>query len=228
MIPSTKQFVQFIFMTLVVLFVSCSGSIPQINAVHYQLNLVYDADKNISYESLSVFTAAVDDDGVDDIARLYIMIDDKRLYWEIGEKYLQKIQLENEDWFGSQHIVMPDRSIFPRGLYRIQLADKGGHRSESDFLLPYNRSLLQETAFPQVSITEDSLTVSGSQAAYKVWFYTNQGELQHVQEMNAGTHKIRDLYPASVLDKSIEYIKIYTVKQDQDVGVITGPYYILK
>ena len=115
---------------------SCSGKPPEIMKINWQVNIEKSLDKKIVFESLSIFVEANDPDGIDDIEYLYIINDAQELYWELNENNWIKEKKGDETWIGSNHIVMPDGSSFPSGIYRIILRDIGGDSDEREISIP--------------------------------------------------------------------------------------------
>ncbi len=126
------------------------------------LTLVDNRTLNARYEQLSLFVQAEDEDGFADLSRLYLINDDRHLYWTLTADSWQKRQDRGQQWIGSNNFVMADGSEFPRGQYRVVLEDLSGARSERTFVIDQAEIKPSSVAFPALSISGDWVTVDSS------------------------------------------------------------------
>jgi hypothetical protein len=114
-------------------FASCSRTSPEIS--FGTLRLVYhnSGEGDAVEERFSFFVLPEDDDGIEDIADLYLHHDREGLVWHITSDEWLSFDIEGKTWIGSRQIVMTDGEGLPRGQFRAVLVDKGGERSERNF-----------------------------------------------------------------------------------------------
>jgi hypothetical protein len=114
-------------------FASCSRTSPKIS--FGTLRLVYhnSGEGDAAEERFSFFVLPDDDDGLEDIADLYLYHDREGLVWHITSDEWLSLDIEGKTWIGSRQIVMIDGEGLPRGQFRAVLVDKGGERSERNF-----------------------------------------------------------------------------------------------
>jgi hypothetical protein len=114
-------------------FVSCSRTSPEIS--FGTLRLVYHASGqgDAAEERFSFFVLPEDDDGLEDIADIYLYHDQDGLVWHITSDEWLTFDIDGKTWIGSRQISMVDGEGLPRGQFRAVLVDKGGERSERNF-----------------------------------------------------------------------------------------------
>jgi hypothetical protein len=114
-------------------FASCSRTAPNIS--FGTLRLVYhnSGEGGMVEERFSFFVLPEDDDGIEDIADLYLYHDQEGLVWRMGSEEWLSFDIDGKTWIGSRQIVMPDGEGLPRGQFRAVIVDKGGEQSERDF-----------------------------------------------------------------------------------------------
>ena len=130
----------FLIICLALILGGCSESAPKISQTFWQINLVHDQSTGRNSQALTIFVMASDDDGVDDMDKMYVINDEHQLYWEISGSSLRMEKYgENEVWMGSSFITMstPDENI-PGGTYRIMLLDSSGERAKTSIVISNN------------------------------------------------------------------------------------------
>jgi hypothetical protein len=115
------------------LFSACSRTSPKIS--FGTLRLVYhdSGEGGAAEERFSFFILPDDDDGLEDVADLYLHHDREGLIWHITSDEWLSFDIEGKTWIGSRQILMVDGEGLPRGQFRAVLVDKGGERSERNF-----------------------------------------------------------------------------------------------
>ena len=101
---------------------------------------MHDQNTGKNSQTLTIFVMASDDDGVDDMDKMYVINDEHQLYWEISGKDLRLEKYgENELWMGSNFITMPiPEDALPSGTYRIMLLDSSGERAKTSVVINNN------------------------------------------------------------------------------------------
>jgi hypothetical protein len=115
------------------LFAACSRTSPKLS--FGTLRLVYhnSGEDGAAEERFSFFVLPEDDDGLEDIADLYLYHDREGLVWHITSEEWLSLNIDGNTWIGSRQISMTDGEGLPRGQFRAVLVDKGGERSERIF-----------------------------------------------------------------------------------------------
>lgn len=206
--------------------VGCSGKDPVITEVRWHLNVVDERNKNIQYESLSLFVDASDEDGEDDLDFLYLINDDEQLYWEIGSDRWQQQYQEDRPWVGSNFIYLHDKGPFPRSEYRVMLKDRSGAYTEESIHITLNKIDTDTISWPELIINEGNITW---QAAEKyedavIWAYSGNGDLLFETTMKRGTTPIEKVITMDMTP--IDYIYTYVRDPDLNCGIYSGPWYL--
>lgn len=132
------------FLTLLVLW-GCQNSPPLIESTDWELYRIKDTDDGEIHERLSLFLAASDQEGYEDLDAFYLYHPDSRLFWELDAGEWEKKNREGREWIGSSAFAAFER--LPRGEYRLILIDRAGDRSEASFFLNQPLSADDEEEF---------------------------------------------------------------------------------
>ena len=221
MSSNRKSFLKVFFVTVagllaVSLFLtSCSENPPQIEQLFWQSNRFNDLDKGTVYDTLSVFVQVDDQDGIDDIASLYIINDKQELFWKIDNENL--VVKENRDvtWVGSSRIKMNDYSMFPSGDYRVLVIDEAGEREETSFTLKNSSYMPEKEEFPFLSVSGKNINTGGN--ADVLWIYNADGDV------------IAEFYPEGnnkrfQLIENADELFVYRYDKINGTGLVSGPY----
>ena len=157
-----------------------------------------------------------DEDGIDDIKTIYIINDTEELFWKIDEKSWVYKTVNNENWFGSNNIVMNDFSGFPIGQYRVVVIDDAGERQEITFTISsYDRKFPAEQ-FPS-AIVENN-TISFSENCEIIWSYSQ--DMKFINEMDVNNYKDRMMpFP-----RNSNAMFLYRYDRVNGYGLMAGPY----
>lgn len=221
------------------LLISCSGKPPEIMRINWQVNIEKALDRNVVFESLSLFVEASDPDGISDIEYLYIINDSQELYWELNENNWVKENRGNETWIGSNNIVMPDGGYFPSGNYRILLRDAGGDSDEREIhisgygtgkmagsgILGGKKGVFSGIYFQMAKISGDKIFIDRLFPGMEIWIYDSNGKYvssYSVKEKSVEIKNITRIKP--VLSRGFSY-KLYRYNGKIKRGIITGPFY---
>ncbi len=144
---------RWIFPLLALFLGSCGGAPPELGAIEWRLELrplekaasradsdgkdtVEGASSLAFYESLAVFANIRDEDGIEDVESMEVLAEDEGLSWRLDDTHWNR-RLENgADWLGAADLAMADRSILPRGEYRVIVSDLAGRKAERNFSIP--------------------------------------------------------------------------------------------
>ena len=200
---------------LILLLGGCSDSAPKISQTFWQINLVHDNKTGKNTQALTIFVMASDDDGVDDMDKMYVINDEHQLYWEISGKDLRLEKYgESEVWMGSRFITMtdPEESI-PGGTYRIMLLDSSGERAKTSVVVRNNIKSAPDK-WPSLTKMTDGVKVDGK--ADYVWGIQNDGMFGGEFQVKPGV--------VSTGGKRFPSYYLYSYLPDQGYGLITGPF----
>ncbi|MCL2294254.1 MAG: hypothetical protein FWC36_05260 [Spirochaetes bacterium] len=203
-------------MALIIFSFSCSESSPEINQIFWQITKFHDIENNIFYDRLSVFLEVYDEDGVEDIRTIYVIHDNEELFWKINEDNWVFKTFNNENWFGSNNIVMNDFSGFPFGRYRVIVIDDAGERAETTFTISSYDRRFNVNHFPSAVIENNVIIFSANTEI--AWFY-NQ-DMRFMSGMNLENIEHRTAtFPANA---SIMFL--YRFDRAGGFGLMSGPY----
>ena len=205
----------FLVLSLVLLLGSCSESAPEISQTFWQINLMHDPNTGKDSQVMTIFVMASDDDGIDDMDKMYVINDEHQLYWEISGKDLRMEKYgENEVWLGSNFITMPTHEEkFPSGTYRIIVLDSSGERAKTSVVIKNNIKAAPEK-WPVLTTVGNLIKVEGK--ADYVWGIQSDGNFGGEFEVKQG-----NINPGS---KRFAYYYLYSYLPDQGYGLITGPF----
>lgn len=194
---------------------SCSESAPKISQTFWQVNLVHDQKTGKNSQTLTIFVMASDDDGIDDMDKMYVINDEHQLYWEISGSSLRMEKYgENEVWMGSHFITMPSpEEPLPSGTYRIMLLDSSGERAKTSVVVRNNIKGAPDK-WPTLTKTGGGVQVDGK--ADYVWGLQSDGTFGGEFQVKPGI--------ISTGSKRFSWYYLYSYLQDQGYGLICGPF----
>ncbi|GHV80567.1 hypothetical protein AGMMS49944_23580 [Spirochaetia bacterium] len=161
------------FLAIVVLLptLSCSRAAPSI--AYGTLRLVYFQGVAGPEERFSFFILPEDEDGVEDLADLYLYHDREGLCWHLTSEEWVTVENEGQTWIGSRNITMIDEEPLPRGQFRAVIFDKGGEQSERLFTFDAPREAPHP--FPFLNISEGRYTIESEYPEHYFICYDNAG-----------------------------------------------------
>ncbi|MBN2533868.1 MAG: hypothetical protein JXB88_13315 [Spirochaetales bacterium] len=212
--------------SIIILLLSCTRKAPEIYEYYWQLNMIKDTEKNRIYEKLSFFVNANDDDGFDDIEKLYLINNKEELFWEINPRTWHKVNVQGETWIGSNGVRMQNYSDIPGGEYRIVLEDISGEYDEETFLLTRLDVQKQKIVFPAPVIKNKRLFIKGNSPVYSLWIYDKKWNFiqPHFEVKQDGFDYQRVLARKQELADGFYYY-IYIFDNSIKRGIISGPFY---
>ena len=189
----------------VLIVAACSGAPPEIGGVEIIRVYVNNPATNSVRHQIGLFVSVSDPDGLDDLARLYLIHDESELYWALDPTIWQQASVRGLDWIGSYGLGLPGSEEAPAGEYRVLLEDLSGESAEITERLPAVPKRLPP--FPQISEgQDDGLT--------EVWTFDNQGILLGSIPLSAMDSQRWEAIP--------EYY-LYRRQRDQPLAMATGP-----
>ncbi|MDR2482056.1 MAG: hypothetical protein LBD08_00310 [Treponema sp.] len=158
---------------------ACSRTEPKIT--YGSLRMVHYEEAGRRGERLSLFVLPDDEDGIEDLAALYLYHDWEGLQWRLSPEDWVTIDFDGKTWVGSRYIAMDGNEPLPRGQFRAVLEDKGGERSERLFV--YDVSEDSAYPFPAFSIEEGRFLVESAYPAHYLLCYDQEGNYVSTQPL---------------------------------------------
>ncbi|GHV77976.1 hypothetical protein AGMMS49942_27970 [Spirochaetia bacterium] len=150
---------------------SCSRAEPSI--AFGTLRLVYFQGVNGPEERFSFFVLPEDEDGIEDLADLYLYHDREGLCWHLTSEDWVVFESEGKTWIGSRNIVMIEDGPLPRGQFRAVLFDKGGEKAER--LFSFDAPRKAPHSFPFLRINDGRYTIESAYPEHYFICYDNTG-----------------------------------------------------
>jgi hypothetical protein len=202
---------------------SCSASVPEIVQVFYQVNVYSDPLEEQSKESLTLFLHVENEDGPEDIEKLYIIHDSQELFWELDQSNWQLIQKDGLNWFGSNMIFEPQNGALPRGRYQVQVLNKAGDRSEGEFFVDQPVYTNRDDLVLLPSYLEGEWIVQRAPELYYVWFYNSERVHSYTHEARSEVQRWEEMGTPN-LRAQADKLFFYYYDEEKGTGWITGPY----
>jgi hypothetical protein len=208
-----------LFASLVLLTTSCSGSAPQILYPDVQLFLQRELTTGETFETLRLFVAIRDDDGVDDLRTLFVIHDESENHWEIDSEQWVTREQGGDSWIGIPDVRMADHLPLPRGRYRIVVEDGALQAAESSFVVTAP-SLPEDTVFPALLNEGNSWRVTSAEPVI-LRVYARTGQQLTSREIDPGP--IDSSVILELPNESGLTAYLWT-KENQPVRLLIGPF----
>jgi len=206
----------------VLFFFSCSGSVPQIGQIIWQINYVKAPESNKVIPALSIFILIDDEDGISDIENIYIIHDESELFWKLDTETWSIKVIGGKNWLGSNNLSMNDNSILPEGKYRVMVIDKAGERDTIQLHISSNMLKLDENIrFPKLSIESD-IIIESDFTDNSLRIYDQSMDLLKNLKIEKG--KINKSVISNDTNNKAYWISIYSFNEETGTGLIRGPY----
>jgi len=179
----------FPLLCFVLIFAACSRAEPKI--LYGFIELVYYQGKDKPEERYSFFILPEDDDGVENLSRLYLYNDREGLRWLITSDDWVQYEEEGKTWIGSRNIAMTSDAAMPRGQYRAVLENKGGEKTERRFT--YDGPEDSPYPFPFFSISDGIYRMDSRYPVNHLVCYDQQGKPIQTLTITEMQGNIRDL-----------------------------------
>jgi hypothetical protein len=181
-----------LFISLIVVgllgILSCSRAEPEL--AFGSLRLVYFQGADGPEGRFSFFVLPEDDDGIADLAELYLYHDREGLCWQLTSDDWVSFYSEGKQWIGSRAIAMIEGESLPRGQFRAVLVDKGGEQTERMFA--FDAPAEPRHPFPYLYIEGDSFRIESEYPEHYFLCYNNQGEYLQTVKIDYNAGYIRD------------------------------------
>ncbi len=191
-------------------FSACSNSAPEILGVEARIEKRPAGKGTDSIESLSVFANIKDADGLEDIEAIWLIDDKEELSWLIDERNWTAMNISGETWLGAADVHMLSNGSFPRGGYRLIVANFAGQRTEFSFKLLDPPAALGKKSAPSMTSTgkDRQFTVSSSWPSTYLLAYDAGGLLITAKEVKPGLVSPETLLGRKNLERT-EYLELY-------------------
>ena len=186
---AVKKSIPVLFILAVFLAVSCSRSEPKI-AFGF-IELVYYQDNNRPQERFSFFIIPEDEEGVENLADLYLYHDREQLRWHIKSEDWISYTQDGKTWIGTRSIAIGEDEILPRGQYRAVLVNKGGEKAERNF--SFDAPEEPRFPFPVLDISGGEYTVTSQYPRNSLVFYDDQGNYVHTETLSRLSGQLSEL-----------------------------------
>jgi hypothetical protein len=171
------------------LFLSCSRTEPVI--AYGSIRMVYYEEAGRQEERFSFFVLPEDEDGIEDLADLYLYHDREGLEWRLSSEDWVSLEVEGKTWIGTRHIAMAGGESLPRGQFRAVLIDKGGERSER--ILTYDAPESSRYPFPFFFIEEGRFRAESAYPVHYLLCYDQEGNYLSTQPLTALDGSLEEL-----------------------------------
>jgi len=217
-----KRIKPFILNIVLLMLVSCSGSVPEIGQLVWQINFIQKGEESSSYMELSVFTMVNDEDGISDIDKIYIINDEAELFWVLDSNSWEMKVISSGTWLGSNSIRMNDYSNLPSGTYRVLVIDKAGERDSRIFYISTEMlDSIESNLFPKILI-DNTIQLESKFQDNTLWVYDDSMNIIQKYKINNGI--INKSIINSDTSNKARWISIYAFDSESGTGLIKGPY----
>lgn len=154
---------------LLILSLSCTRTKPEISYGFLQL-VLYQGETGIQ-ERFSFFIIPQDEDGIENLDKLYLYNDKEQLRWQINsDEWIKHSDSDKKIWIGTRSITVAEGSM-PRGVYRAVLVNKGGESAEKSFTFDANVMYI----FPELTISNGNYSIISAWPGNRLICYDNSG-----------------------------------------------------
>jgi hypothetical protein len=172
---------KYFFPVVLLIFLStCSNSAPDL--AYVTMRLVYFQGNPAAVERYTVFAIANDEDGVENLADLYLYHDREGLRWHLSDKDWVVVNQDGKTWIGSRSIANVDDDPLPRGLYRVVLVNKGGEQTSKS--VTFDAPSAPRYPFPTLSVLEGKYSIVSKYPAHSFICHDEQGNFVQAVKLN--------------------------------------------
>ncbi len=210
--------------TLFFLTISCNETPPEIIQIYSQGNFLYDPGQRTITPIISLFIHVEDEDGIDDIDRIYIIRDDEELFWELDPESWSEIEQDGVVWIGTSGISYPPSLSGISGTFRIIVIDAAGERTEIEEYIGFPGNV-KEPDFPLLEINgRDSIRISGRFTEHILWLYNEFGALAASWKSSERSIQLNGLIPDQRKIDNLDNCYIYAYSNELGAGLLSGPF----
>jgi len=174
---------------LSILMFSCSRTEPRITFGY--IALVYVQESGGPQERFSFFIIPEDDDGIENLAELFLYHDREQLRWHISSDEWIRYERDGRTWIGTRSLVTGTGETMPRGQFRAVLENLAGERSERNFTFDAPED--PRFPFPTLSITGGNFAVVSAYPVNRIISYDEQGNFLRTVELTGLTGTLDSL-----------------------------------
>jgi len=211
----------------ILFFAGCADNPPEIYQVFWQVNIFNNREKKTTEPQLSLFIQVHDPDGLEDLEEIYLINDKKELFWKLDNESWIEVTEEGESWLGSNTLSLPHPSMDFTGEYRLLLLDAGGASAEKVIIINHSPTSSAELKFPEAELSGGviKLTKGKGSAEYIIWIYGNDERFRSAFNTSDGSLAIDGIVKAHADLANGFYFFIYGLPQEEDFGLISGPFF---
>ena len=164
----------------------CGGAPPEILFADAQLYLTGGSGSGDATESLRLYVAVRDSDGVEDLSRIWVIHDESELYWQASAEDWVVVDHAGDSWIGLPDLRPPSRAIFPRGRYRVVVEDGALQQAEGEFSITAPAVSPQSVIFPYLDGSGPAPAVVSAEPVV-IRVYSRAGKLVTSREVTPGS-----------------------------------------
>jgi hypothetical protein len=168
---------------------SCSRSEPKI--AYGFISLTYYQGLERPEERFSFFIIPDDDDGIENLADLYLYHDREQLRWHIQSEDWVTYEQDGQTWIGTRGIAMTGDETLPRGQFRAVLVNQGGERSER--LFSFDAPAEPRFPFPFIALADGRYRVDSNYPSNRFICYDDQGNMVATLTLDTVEGRVSDL-----------------------------------
>ena len=207
--------------------VGCELNPPQVQQLFWQRTVVEDRELDAIYQRLSVFVQADDADGQEDLASLFVIHDDQRLFWGFDSQTWSEVTRSGATWIGSNALSLPAGGDLPAGRYRVVVQDASGELDQQSFTLPGPPPAAAWELFAGtgIQISGSTISLTGWPQPVEVWLYPADegGERLAAAQATDGTVDLAAMVPQRLGDRDFT-VFVYAYQDPWRTSVLSGPY----
>ncbi len=201
-------------------FIGCGGAAPEILFAEAELFLVEDREAGTVGESLRLYVAVKDGDGIEDLSVLSVVHDETELYWQASAEEWVVVDQDGDSWIGLPDLRPVSGDVFPRGRYRLILEDGALQETEGSFGITAPPLEAETVVFPSL-VTDGSEPVVVADGPVVVRVFTRAGKLAISREVSAG--QLGDAFLREIPEES--GLQVYLSSPPGDgVRLMSGPF----
>lgn len=178
------------------------------------MHLIYFQNGANIYERFSFFVIADDNDGVENLADLYLYHEREGLRWHFSDKDWTTILQDNHTWIGSRNIAPLDDESLPRGQYRAVLVNKAGEQAERTFT--FDPPEKPRYSFPSLSIADGNYAINSKYPANFFIGYDDQANAIQIVKID----KLEGLLANLKLSSEIKAVALWSEDEDFATSVL--------
>lgn len=208
-----------------VFFLSCGNNPPEIQQLDSQINLRRNPlTEDVSAELL-VLLSADDEDGDEDLETIYVIDDERGLFWSVDSGEWSVRNNRGMTWKGSERLMLPYGELPPAGRYRVIVTDRAGERTDGTVFVPLIKELPEPGLYPELLFGEDdTIEVKSPEQNNVVSFYDLGGELLGAFSITPGTFSLKKVNKGEKIFSEYRYADIGYYYNKTGTGLISGSY----